>query len=173
MKQLLAPASAKQMLDERMAILIDIREVKEYAREHIPGTRNIPLSGMMGSIEVESAKSVIFCCRSGNRTAAAAEKLAAAAGGHPYILSGGLEAWKLAGLPVLKDRGRPIEMMRQVQIAAGGLVLVGVALGALLHPGFYALSGLVGAGLLVSGATGSCAMARLLGFAPWNRISGG
>ncbi len=56
--------------------------------------------------------------------------------------------------------------MRQVQIAAGSLVVTGVALGALVHPGFYGLAGFVGAGLVFAGTTGTCAMARLLGFRP-------
>ena len=58
--------------------------------------------------------------------------------------------------------------MRQVQIGAGSLVLIGVVLGALVLPGFYALSGVVGAGLLIAGVTGFCGMARVLGVMPWN-----
>jgi hypothetical protein len=45
----------------------------------------------------------------------------------------------------------------------------GVVLGALVHPGFYGLSGFVGAGLVFAGVTGFCGMARLLALAPWNR----
>ena len=59
--------------------------------------------------------------------------------------------------------------MRQVQIAAGSLVLAGVLLGAFVAPGFYALSGFVGAGLLFAGVSGFCGMARLLAVMPWNR----
>ena len=59
--------------------------------------------------------------------------------------------------------------MRQVQIAAGSLVLLGVLLGAFVAPAFYALSGFVGAGLLFAGASGFCGMARLLAAMPWNR----
>jgi hypothetical protein len=59
--------------------------------------------------------------------------------------------------------------MRQVQIAAGSLVVLGVALGAMLHPGFFALSGFVGAGLVFAGATGTCGLARMLRMMPWNR----
>ena len=82
---------------------------------------------------------------------------------------GGLDAWKKAGLPVSFDRSKPIDIMRQVQIAAGSLVLIGVMLGFLVNPGFYALSGFVGAGLLFAGVSGFCGMARLLGVMPWNR----
>ena len=67
------------------------------------------------------------------------------------------------------DRSAPIDIMRQVQIGAGSLVLIGVALGALVAPGFYALSAFVGAGLLFAGATGFCGMAHLLARMPWNR----
>ena len=86
-----------------------------------------------------------------------------------YILEGGLDAWKKAGLPVTLDRSQPIDIIRQVQIVAGSLVLSGVVLGALVAPGFYALSGFVGAGLLFAGISGFCGMARLLAVMPWNR----
>jgi hypothetical protein len=56
-----------------------------------------------------------------------------------------------------------------VQIVAGSLVLLGVLLGAVVAPGFYALSGFVGAGLLFAGVSGICGMARLLTVMPWNR----
>lgn len=72
-----------------------------------------------------------------------------------------------AGRAVLIDIREP--MMRQVQIAAGLLVLTGVILGFLVHPGFFGLSGLVGAGLTFAGVTGFCGAARLLQAAPWNR----
>ena len=66
-------------------------------------------------------------------------------------------------------RSQPIELQRQVQIAAGSLALLGVILGATVSPLFYALAGLVGAGLTFAGLTGTCGMARLLQLMPWNR----
>ena len=98
-------------------------------------------------------------------------KLAAATTGkcETFFLEGGLEGWKKAGLPVALDRSQPIDLMRQVQIAAGSMVLTGVVLGALVNPGFYALSGFVGAGLLFAGVSGFCGMARILGAMPWNK----
>lgn len=112
---------------------------------------------------------MIFYCRSGSRTADAVEQLDAATGGDAYVLRGGLAAWKAAGLPVLQDRRQPIEMMRQVQIVAGSLVLIGVGVGVTVDSNFHALSGFVGAGLVFAGVTGTCAMARLLSLAPWNK----
>jgi hypothetical protein len=82
-----------------------------------------------------------------------------------------LDAWKRAGLPVAEDRRQPLELMRQVQIAAGSLALLGAVLGAAVNPWFHALSGVVGAGLVFAGVTGTCGMATLLRQMPWNRAA--
>jgi rhodanese-related sulfurtransferase len=151
------------------AKLIDIREADEFARERIGAATNLPMS-QIGAASPRLSGTVIFHCRSGNRTAVNAARLKTLVeGGDAHILEGGIEAWRDGGLPTIKVAGQPIEIMRQVQIGAGGLVLLGVLLGWLAHPGFYALSGFVGAGLVMAGATGFCGMARLLALAPWNR----
>ncbi len=164
------PKEAKRLVDGG-ALLVDVREPDEHARERIHGALLAPLSHFPTTLVRQDGQPVVFHCRSGSRTAAAAGQLAAATDGTGYILRGGLAAWKAEGLPVIRDQRRPIELMRQVQIAAGSLVLTGIGLGALIHPVFYALSGFVGAGLVFAGATGTCGMARLLSFAPWNRTA--
>ncbi len=87
------------------------------------------------------------------------------------MLEGGIEAWRDAGLPTVQDKSQPIEIMRQVQIAAGGLVVAGVSLGVLVHPGFLGIAGFVGAGLTFACLTGFCGMARPLALAPWNKAA--
>ncbi|WP_312760251.1 rhodanese family protein, partial [Pulveribacter sp.] len=82
---------------------------------------------------------------------------------------GGLDGWKRAGLPVLRDTSQPLELQRQVQIAAGSLVALGTALGAGVSPWFLLLPGFVGCGLVFAGVSGFCGMARLLVRMPWNR----
>jgi rhodanese-related sulfurtransferase len=164
--QPLTPEQAHRRL-QAGAILVDIREQDEYAREHIERARNHPLSALAGVAPIHD-RPVIFHCRSGQRTLANATRLEAIAA-EGFILDGGIDAWKDAGFPVAKDRRQPLEMMRQVQIAAGALILLGVGLGVFLSPAFYALSGFVGAGLMFAGVTGTCGMARLLALAPWNR----
>jgi hypothetical protein len=62
-----------------------------------------------------------------------------------------------------------MEINRQVQITAGLMILAGVVLGFLVAPGWFGLSAFVGAGLTFAGLSGTCAMARLLMLAPWNR----
>ena len=168
--QRLSPTDVQARLASGSAVLIDIREADEFARSHVAGAISQPLSRWEKEpISLDQHKDVIFTCRSGMRTAGACDKLAARVTGAAYILDGGLDHWMKAGLPVITNKDVPIDLMRQVQIAAGGLVLVGVALGFILSPRFFLLSGFVGAGLTFAGVTGFCGMARLLAHAPWNR----
>lgn len=167
----LPPEKANELLRQG-ALLVDIREPDEHARERIPGARLHPLSriGSAGSITRPGEDVIIFHCASGARTRINAAKLAAAApNSDNYVVEGGLQGWRKAGLPTVVDPSQPIELMRQVQIVAGSLVLTGVLLGVLVAPAFYGLSAFVGAGLLFAGATGFCGMARLLALMPWNR----
>ena len=168
--QTVTPARAAELIRSGAA-LIDIREADEHARERIPNARHHALSRIDRNAPVRTGdKMVIFHCRSGMRTKGNAPRLMTAAlGCEAYILEGGIDAWKKAGLPIVLDDSQPIDLMRQVQIAAGSLVLIGFILGMLVTPSFYALSGLVGAGLLFSGVSGFCGMARLLAIMPWNR----
>lgn len=150
--------------------LVDIREPDEFAREHIAQAVSVPLSRLEAArLELRSDVQVAFTCGTGMRTGSHCERLAAHVGEPAYVLQGGLDAWKRAGLPVAADRKAPLEIQRQVRIVAGSIVLVGVVLAATVHPGFIALSGLIGAGLVFSGASGWCGMAKLLAVAPWNR----
>jgi len=150
------------------ATLVDIRGPDEYARAHIAGALHVPLDRLEDLPKVEGP--IIFHCKSGMRTQANEAALRTAAGFTPcHILEGGLEGWRSAGLPTRLDRKQPLEIMRQVQLAAGGLVLLGVLLGFLITPALFGLSAFVGAGLMMAGATGWCGMAKLLQAMPWNR----
>ena len=164
------PQQLKAALTAHEILLIDVREPDEHAREHIAGAVTAPLSAFeAANLGLTPGKDIIFMCRSGNRTGAHCDRLAARVDGSAHVLAGGLDAWKKAGLPTRIDAKAPLELMRQVQMAAGGLILLGGLLGVTVHPAFWGLSAFVGAGLFVAGATGFCGMARLLVLAPWNR----
>jgi len=162
----ISPADAKRLIDQG-ATLIDIRGADERAREHVPGSHHGPLAEITNFAGVGAP--IIFHCRSGMRTASNAGRLKEAAPCEAYILSGGIDAWKQAGLPVVTDKSQPIEINRQVLIAGGSLVLLGVLLGAVVTPAFYGLAGFAGAGLVFGGVSGWCGMAKLLEVMPWNR----
>ncbi len=168
----ISAAELKRRLDNGDAVLIDIRESDEHAREHIVGARLAPLSAIdTHDFDRDHAKAAVFHCKSGMRTQANAARLLARGFREAYYLEGGIEAWKAAGLGVHANTKAPLEIKRQVQITAGLLIVTGVALGWFVNPAFYALSAFVGAGLTFAGATGWCGMAMLLKTMPWNRGS--
>ncbi len=166
----LSPQEVRDRIADGRAVLVDIREPDEFARSHVAGAHSQPLSAWEQShLTIDPDADVVFTCRTGMRTAGACERLAARVTGDAYVLDGGLDAWRAAGLPLAEDRGAPMEINRQVQITAGLMILAGVVLGFLVAPGWFGLSAFVGAGLTFAGLSGTCAMARLLMLAPWNR----
>jgi len=111
------PTDASRLHDGG-ATLIDIRESDEHAREKIPGARNLPLSKLDEADLAAHHKPIIFHCRSGACTQANAPRRAAKldAACEAFVVDGGLDAWRKAGLPVAIDRRQPIELQRKVQI---------------------------------------------------------
>jgi rhodanese-related sulfurtransferase len=159
---------AAQLAEQRVRV-IDVREPMEYASGHIAGSLNVPLARITEA-DLPSGP-LVLVCHSGNRSSQALSRLLQ--NGHPHALAdleGGIPAWQQAGQPVRKLNNAPLPLMRQVQIAAGSLVLLGVILSQMLAPGWIWLSGFVGAGLVFAGVSGFCGMARLLAVMPWNRV---
>lgn len=160
---------ARQLQEQRVKV-IDVREPMEYAAGHIAGSLNVPL-GRLTQADLPRGP-LVLVCHSGNRSAQALSRLQQHGHPHPLVdLEGGIPAWQQAGLPVRKLKNAPLPLMRQVQIAAGSLVLLGLILGTWVAPGWIALSWFVGGGLVFAGISGFCGMARLLAAMPWNRVS--
>ncbi len=160
---------AEQLHSQRVAV-IDVREPMEYASGHIAGSLNVPLARLHQANLPQGP--LVLVCQSGNRSSKGVQALLQQ--GHPdpvSDLAGGLPNWQQAGLPVRKLKNAPLPLMRQVQIAAGSLVLLGVILSQTVAPGWIWLSGFVGAGLTFAGLSGFCGMARLLAVMPWNKVA--
>lgn len=164
------PATVREWLARDEIILVDVREPFEFATERIEGAVLHPL-GTFDPTQIEriEGKQVVLCCRTGRRSATAAEKWVEAGFTEPVHLRGGLLAWKEANLPLAHSKKAPLDLMRQVQLSAGVLILLGVVGGLLLTPWLLGLSAFVGAGLAFAGASGYCGMARMLAIMPWNR----
>lgn len=171
------PTLTASQVSEKMrqgAILVDIRSQDEYLRKHIDGAICLPIDKITElSAQIKDGDVVIFHCLSGMRTRQYAEQLRACHQNcQMYLLDGGLSAWQQAGLPVQTTKtGTSLDIMRQVQLIAGGLIVLGAVGGAMLSPAFYWLCAFVGAGLFFAGLTGFCGMARLLALMPWNKLS--
>jgi len=154
--------------------VIDVRTPAEFAEVHATPARSLPLAELSAAKleaagHTDPAAPVYLLCQSGGRAAAAAGTLAAAGFKSPVVVAGGTTAWVAAGLPVVRGAKKAVGLERQVRIAAGSLVLIGVALSKLVHPEFVWLAGFVGAGLVFAGITDFCGMGLMLARAPWNR----
>ena len=155
--------------------VIDVRTPVEYREVHIGAARNLPLD-RIDSLAAELSQSsatepTYIVCKSGTRAQQACSRLAAAGCQNLVLVEGGTDAWVQAGLPVVRGK-KAISLERQVRIAAGALVLTGVALGLAWHPGGFGLAAFVGAGLVFAGVTDTCGMGLLLAKMPWNQAPG-
>jgi rhodanese-related sulfurtransferase len=93
-------ASVFQWLKSGDAVLVDVREIEEYASEHVSGSLLSPLSMFEpDSFPSFDGKRVVLLCAIGKRSAAAAKQLAKIGYTDVINLTGGLEAWKIAGCP--------------------------------------------------------------------------
>lgn len=170
------PATLDAWLKSDEAVLIDVREPDEFARAHIPRAMSVPLAKVTATLEdftTRQGRKLVFQCQKGGRAGQACALMTPRLG-DIYNLSGGIEAWRQAGLPVIGEDASeaakaPLPLMRQVQIVVGALILLSVILGFTQTQEFFALAGFFGAGLLFAGITGWCGMALLLARMPWNR----
>jgi rhodanese-related sulfurtransferase len=160
---------AEQLHSQRVAV-IDVREPMEYASGHITGSLNVPLA-RLNQADLPRGP-LVLVCQSGNRSGKGVQTLLQQGHSDPVSdLAGGLPSWQQAGLPVRKLKNAPLPLMRQVQIAAGSLVLLGLILSNTVAPAWILLSWFVGAGLVFAGVSGFCGMARLLAVMPWNKVA--
>lgn len=96
---------ATTLINREDAVVIDVRELAEYAEGHILAARSLPLSQLerrAGELDKLKAKPVILCCASGNRSASALRVFKEHGVERVYNLEGGYGAWMQAGLPVEK-----------------------------------------------------------------------
>jgi len=157
-------------------LLLDVRTSGEFGYEHIEGSESDPLQGLDAAgwaAKLDGTRRCVVVCQGGVRAKQAAEKLEAAGAKNLVVLECGINGWKAAGKPCARGERRILPLDRQVRIAMGLLVVAGVALGALVHPAWYALAAFVGAGMIFAGITDICPLAILIGKMPWNEPGAG
>ena len=99
------PTQTTQMMNHENAIILDVREMKEYSSGHIVNSVHIPLSNLKTRIsELDKYKNqkIIVSCRSGNRSSQACASLKKEGFEEVFNLSGGIMAWENASLPLVK-----------------------------------------------------------------------
>ena len=169
--RLTAQELARQLESGAIGV-IDVREPMEFAGGHIAGSLNVPLARLADTQLPDGP--LVLVCQSGNRSLQGCRRLLERQPSRLLLdLEGGIPAWQQAGLPLLRQANAPLPLMRQVQIAAGSLVLLGLILSNTVAPAWIALTWFVGAGLCFAGISGFCGMARLLAAMPWNQVAMG
>ncbi len=100
-------AEAVRLINREKGVLIDVCEPSEFAASHAVGARNIPLGTIDGSKDLPSNKALplVLLCASGARAGRAAALLRKAGHAQATAVTGGLSAWREAGLPVEKKAG--------------------------------------------------------------------
>lgn len=155
--------------------ILDVRTAAEVKSASLPGSLHIPLHELTpGLLQIainsngKDGSRIYLLCEGGKRAQMAAEQLQGKIDAELVVIAGGINAIKAANISLNEGKGA-ISLERQVRIVAGFLVLLGVISGFLVNPGFFALSGFVGAGLMFAGITDTCMMGLLLACMPWNR----
>jgi len=100
------PARAQELVRQRRAVLLDVREEHEWRAGHAHGARHVPLGVLSARLgELPDDRPVVTMCAHGMRSARAA-RLLSRAGREVYNLRGGMHAWTAAGLPTTTRRRR-------------------------------------------------------------------
>lgn len=165
----MSPEQFRQYQQHPDYCVVDVRDRSEYAQCCENGSCNWPLNSIAadavaGFVQAQGLRpdqTIILLCARGMRASMAAEKLASLLPNPIAVVQGGLAA--------LSPATGHISIERQVRIAAGSLVLVGVVGSLLIHPSLLGISAFVGAGLVFAGVTDWCGMGLLLMKMPWNK----
>lgn len=154
-------------------VVLDVRSAAEFETLHIRGSYNVPLPLLAEHTKELAARldtKVVLVCQSGVRAAEARKNLAGVGFGDAHVLTGGVPAYQQAGGETVEGANR-WDLERQVRMAAGSLVVAGLAGGKFLSPRIRTVAGFIGAGLTFSAATNTCAMGKALSVMPWNKTA--
>jgi len=96
---------ATLLINQQNALVLDVREAADYEKGHMLNARNIALGELQAraaELEKHKAKPLIVVCDNGNRSGRAATALRKQGFEQVFTLSGGIGAWRQAGLPLEK-----------------------------------------------------------------------
>ncbi len=102
---MISVADVPRLTGHEKAVLVDVREEKEYRAGHIPDALNVPLSSLVKNVDrLEKYKNrpLILSCRTHNRSLRAASLLSRQGFEDLKVLHGGFLAWQKENLPIEK-----------------------------------------------------------------------
>jgi len=91
-----------RLVNQYKGKFIDVREPDEFEKEHIADSVNLPLSKLDEELKKLKNKSqpLVIVCASGQRARNAAKKLKSNDFEEVYVMTGGINGWKEAKLPL-------------------------------------------------------------------------
>lgn len=100
------PGEAREMIDSRSPVILDVRTPDEFENGHVPGAILVPIDELKDStfLKIPKDEEILIYCRSGHRSSWGAEYLARMGYASTYNLSGGIMVWEDQGYSVVKSR---------------------------------------------------------------------
>ncbi|MGO4588523.1 rhodanese-like domain-containing protein [Paenarthrobacter sp. 2TAF44] len=170
----LAPETLRTWIEQHQDLfVIDVRSAAEFESMHIRGSYNVPLPLLAEHADELAARlgsRVVLVCQSEARAEQARQRLGKSGVEGAYVLTGGAPGFAAAGGDVVKGKNR-WDLERQVRLAAGSLVVLGLVGGKFISPKIRMLAGAIGTGLTFSATTNTCAMGKALSAMPWNKAA--
>ncbi|MBX2838107.1 MAG: rhodanese-like domain-containing protein [Gammaproteobacteria bacterium] len=100
----LSPFAATQLLNKGDALVVDVRDEKEFKAGHVLNARNLPVSSLdkrLVEIDKFKEKNVVLYCDNGMRASRAASKMKKNGFTQLHTITGGVGAWEKANLPLV------------------------------------------------------------------------
>ena len=101
----ITPSNLVNLVNREGAMLVDIRDTKDYSSGHIAGAVSMPVSSIdarIGELESHKDQPVVLVCKMGQHASATGRKLKALGFENVRRLSGGMSEWTASSLPVVK-----------------------------------------------------------------------
>lgn len=101
----ISTSSLVTMVNRDDAMVVDIRDNKDFKAGHIAGATNIPHSAIdarMGELKPYQEKPIVLVCKMGQHSGSVGRKLKAGGFTNVRRLSGGMTEWSASNLPVVK-----------------------------------------------------------------------
>lgn len=105
--QSVTTSEATRLMNHNEALVVDIREQKEYAEGHIAGALNVPMSTFekrASELEKHKDKPVIIVCKMGSTAGSVAKSLKKRGFAQVVRMAGGMMEWNSSGLPTKKGK---------------------------------------------------------------------
>lgn len=98
-------AAAVMLINRRDAVVLDIRDKKEFETGHIVDAINIPMSKLsqrLTELNKHKGKPIVVVCKLGQQSGEAVKALQEAGHTEVFKLTGGVTEWKAQSMPLVQ-----------------------------------------------------------------------